>query len=144
MRIKDWMFGGSYESSPLADFGLMLLRGFLGSALAFGHGFGKLQNPERFLGSVGNLGLPFPTAFGWLVIAAEFFGGILLALGLLTRPAALLILCTMAVALTGVHFRDPFQKQELALLYGFGALVFLFAGAGRYGFDALIRGKGKR
>lgn len=140
MNIRDFLFGSSFESRPLADVGLMLLRVFAGLALAFGHGLGKLQAPDKFLASVPNLGFPMPTVFGWLAIFAEFFGGLLLALGLLTRPAAFLILCVMLTAFFGVHFNDPFQRQELALFHGFVAIAFLLAGSGRYGLDALIRG----
>lgn len=140
MNLKDVLFGGSFESRPLADAGLMFLRGFTGFGLMYGHGLGKLQSPERFLGAVGNLGLPLPTVFGWLAIFAEVFGGLLLALGLLTRPAAFLVLCVMLTAFFGVHRADPYIKAEPALMYGFIALAFLLAGSGRYGFDALIRG----
>jgi putative oxidoreductase len=140
MNLKDVLFGGSFESRPLGDVGLMLLRGFAGLALAFGHGLGKLQAPEKFLGMLGGLGIPFPGISGWLAILTEFFGGILLALGLLTRPTAFFILCVMLTAFFSVHINDPFQKQESALIYGFIALAFLIVGSGRYGFDALIRG----
>lgn len=140
MNVKDVLFGGSFESRPLADLGLMLLRGFAGFGMMFGHGLGKLQNPEKFLATTANLGFPAPSLFGWLAISAEFFGGLLLMLGLLTRPAAFMILCVMATAFFGVHRNDPFNRQELALLYGFVALAFLFVGSGRYGFDAMIRG----
>lgn len=144
MNLKDVLFGGSLESHPLADFGLMLLRGFTGFALAFQHGLGKLQAPDKFLGMVPNLGLPFPTVFGWLAIFAEFFCGLLLMLGLLTRPAAFFILCVMLTAYFGVHIADPYAKAEPALLYGFIALAFLLVGSGRYGVDALIRGGRRR
>lgn len=140
MNLKDVLFGGSLESRPLADAGLMLLRGFTGLGLAFGHGLGKLQAPDRFLSMIPNIGLPMPTVFGWLAIFTEFFGGLLLALGLLTRPAAFFILCLMLTAFFGVHSADPYVKAEPALMYGFIAIAFLFAGSGRYGFDALIRG----
>ncbi len=147
MSVKDFLFGSSLEARPLADFGLMLLRGFAGFGLALGHGLGKLQAPDRFLGMVPNLpnfaeyGISLPSAVGWVAIFTEVVGGVLLALGLLTRPAALLILCLMLVAFFGVHFgRDPYTRMEPALLYGFIAIAFLIIGSGRYGFDALLRG----
>jgi putative oxidoreductase len=37
------------------------------------------------------------------------------------------------------HAADPFARKELALLYGFVALMFLLIGSGRYGIDALLR-----
>lgn len=144
MRFKDFLFGGSIESSPLADVGLLVLRFAAGFALALQHGYGKLLDPNSFITkAVVPMGLPAPTIFGWLAIFAEFFGGILLALGLLTRPAAFLILGMMVTALVGVHAADPFGKQELAVLYGLIAVAFLLKGAGRYGFDALLRGNNR-
>ena len=72
----------------------------------------------------------------------ETFGGLLILLGLLTRPVALVLLVEMIVAYFMVHFRQgwiPLQnKGELALLY---ALVFLFLlgnGAGPASLDRLI------
>ncbi len=144
MRIKDFLFGGSIESSPLADVGLLVLRLATGFALALSHGYGKLLDPNRFISTaVAGLGLPAPTLFGWLAIFSEFFGGILLALGLLTRPAAFLVLGVMLTAFFGIHAADPFARKELALLYGLIAVAFLLKGSGRYGFDALLRGSGR-
>lgn len=140
MRVNEILFGGANTTSPLGDIGLTLLRVFLGLALALGHGLGKVQAPEKFLEGVSKLGLPLSTLFGWAAIGAEFLGGLLLALGLLTRPAAFMILCVMSVALGGVHWADPFAKKELAMHFGFGALAFLLFGSGRYGLDSLIRG----
>lgn len=80
-----------------------------------------------------------PAFMAWGATFAELGCGILLALGLFTRPAATLILFTMGVAFFGVHLNDPFGRQELALLYGFIALLFLLAGSGRFGVDTLIR-----
>lgn len=144
MRLKDFLFGGSIESSPVADFGLLVLRFATGFALALSHGYGKLLDPNRFInGAVAGLGFPAPTLFGWLAIFSEFFGGILLALGLLTRPAAFLVLGVMLTAYFGIHFNQTFDKQELAVLYGLIAIAFLLKGSGRYGFDALLRGSGR-
>ncbi len=140
MRVNEILFGGASTTSPLGDIGVTLLRVFLGLALAFGHGLGKVQAPEKFLEGVAKLGLPMSSLFGWAAIGAEFLGGLLLALGLLTRPAAFLILSVMLVAVGGVHWADPFAKKELALHFGFGALAFLFFGSGRYGLDSLVRG----
>ena len=73
---------------------------------------------------------------------AEFVGGLLLAAGLLTRPAATLIGVTMLVAVTTAHRSDPFfgggKSKEMALLYLTFALIFLFTGPGRFSVDRLI------
>lgn len=145
MRIKDFLFGSSIESSSLADIGLLILRLAIGFALALSHGYGKLLDPISFITkAVVPMGLPAPTIFGWLAIFSEFFGGILLALGLLTRPASFLVLCFMLTAFFGIHANDPFSgNKELAFMYGLIAFAFLLKGSGRYGFDALLRGNNR-
>jgi uncharacterized membrane protein YphA (DoxX/SURF4 family) len=77
-------------------------------------------------------------------ILGEFIGGILLALGLLTRPAALWIILVMGGAAFHVHLGDPLfstggAAKEMALLYFAPALCFLLTGSGRTGIDRAIR-----
>jgi putative oxidoreductase len=76
--------------------------------------------------------------FAWSAAAAETVGGLLLAIGLLTRPSAFFIICTMTVAVVFQHANDPFTGKERALLFGAIALCFLFTGAGRWSIDAAI------
>lgn len=140
MTVRSLFFG----TGP-ADFGLMIVRVFAGLSLAFAHGMGKLPPSEQFVTGVRGMGFPAPEAFAWLAALSEFAGGLLLALGLLTRPAALAIAITMGVAAFITHASDPFQKKELALFFLAVALCFLFSGAGKYSVDAAISGsKGTR
>ncbi len=135
--MKKWIFGGSGGASFAADLGLCALRVLAGLGLAFGHGIKKLPPPDGFVKSVAGMGMPGFMAWG--ATFAELGCGILLALGLFTRPAATLILITMGVAFFGVHLRQPFGRQELALLYGFIAFLFFLAGPGRLSVDHLIK-----
>jgi putative oxidoreductase len=74
--------------------------------------------------------------------SAEFFGGVALILGLLTRPAAAINAVTMLVALFWVHWGKGFFldthgiEYALALLSANVALIFI--GGGKYSLDALI------
>ncbi len=138
-QIKKLLFGGFETQNRLGDFGLLLLRLFTGLALSFAHGMGKVPPNEQFIQGVSNLGFPMPYFFAWCAAFAEFFGGMLLAIGLFTRPSAFLIAVTMGVAAFVAHAADPFQRKEMALLFFFIALAFLFMGSGRYGIDNLIR-----
>lgn len=138
-RLASVFFGGDGGGSTVADLGLLLLRVLTGLMLAFAHGVDKLPPSERFLASVGELGLPLPVAFAWAAGLAEFLGGILLAVGLLTRPAAFFIACTMATAAFLRHAPDPFTDKEKALLYLAVALFFVIAGSGRFGIDEWFR-----
>lgn len=141
MNPKTILFGGDEFSGRFGNIGLALLRVFAGLALAFGHGIGKVPPSAGFVEGVGKLGFPAPGFFAWAAGLSEFAGGLLLAPGLLTRPAAFFILFTMLVAGFIRHAADPFAVKEKAFLYAFVALLFLLAGAGKYSLDALIRRK---
>lgn len=129
---------------PVSDgnLGLLFFRLFLGIGMAT-HGIPKLQAGAEMWkglgGAMGGLGVPGPAVFwGFMAAFAEGVGAILLALGAFTRLAAFLVAFAMAVAAFVVHASDPFAGKEMALLYFFGALLFLFKGAGRYSVDAVV------
>lgn len=136
--IKKILFGGQRDLSFAANLGSLLLRVFTGLALMFGHGMAKIQDPSGIIGGAGKLGFPMPTFFGWAAALSEFAGAGLLVLGLFTRVSSFFVATTMTVAFIGVHFSDPFEKQEKALLYLFIALLFVLKGAGDWSVDALI------
>ncbi|MEI9948538.1 MAG: DoxX family protein [Pseudomonadota bacterium] len=117
------------------DLAFLALRLSFGSALALSHGLGKLEAPTQFILGLTKRGFPLPTLFGWAALLSEFAGGILLALGLLTRPAAAFVLITLTVAALDIHSGDPFAKRELALAYAAVALTLLIAGPGRFSLD---------
>ena len=77
--------------------------------------------------------------------AIEFFGGLLIAVGLATRIAALLASGEMAVAYFMAHAPGGFwpivNKGELAVVYCFLFLLIATLGGGRYSIDALIRSR---
>lgn len=133
------LIGDTALASPAADVGRLLLRVTAGLSLALAHGLNKLPPSDRFLGRVAEMGFPAPEVFAWLAAFAEFGGGLLLALGLLTRPAAFLVAGNMAVVVFLAHAGDPFGDREDGLLFGVIALFFALAGAGRYSLDAVLR-----
>lgn len=122
------------------DLGLLLLRLGVGGLMAVSHGFGKIQTlfaggPYQWADPIGlGPGLSLALAAG-----AEFFGGLLIAVGLLTRLATLPLAFTMLVAVFVVHAGDPFQKQEFGLLYLIPFLTLLLTGAGRWSLDHWLR-----
>ncbi len=124
--------------APPTDLGLLVLRVVAGLALAVLHGAGKFPPPDWFVGAVGQMGLPAPGLFAWLGAIAELGGGILLAIGLLTRPVAIFVFFHFLFVIFMAHAGDPFGDRELAIL--FAAVVFLFAaaGPGRYSVDAAL------
>src|SRR3712207_649516 len=142
--LRDILIGGAGGRSPLADAGLAVLRVTAGFLMAYGHGLGKVKDPSMIIKGAGGLGFPAPTFFGWMAALSELGGGIPLALGLATRPAGFLLACTMATAAFMAHARDPLARKEMALLYLAIAVLFVLTGSGRFGLDALLRGRGPR
>ena len=75
----------------------------------------------------------------------EFFGGMMLLIGLLTRPVAFILCGEMAVAYFRTHAPRAFfpivNRGELAVVLCFLFLYFAFAGGGSVSVDALIRGR---
>ena len=129
------------------DLGLLILRIGIGIMEAWVHGWPKLVGgPERWkkLGAAVELvGIHFlPTFWGFCAMAAEFGGGILLVLGLFTRPAAAFILVTMCVA-SGRHLSRGEGISEASHAIELGVVMgsLLFLGPGRYSLDARLRGR---
>ncbi len=129
------------------DFGLLVARVGFGVYMALSHGLGKIQNPAGMAPRLEQLGLPLPTAMSWAAGLVEFFGAILLTLGLVTRPAAIALAGAMSVAAFVYHSNDPWflsggpQSREPAMLFLFAFLLFAFAGAGRFSLDRFLRKK---
>jgi len=71
----------------------------------------------------------------------EFLGGLLLLLGLFTRPVAFLLSGQMATAYFMVHAPEGFwplvNQGELAVLYCFVFLYLAAAGGGKWSLDRL-------
>jgi len=142
---RECLLGGSVPGSVAADIGLTVPRIAAGLMLAIGHGWGKMPPSEGFIAGVEDLGFPLPILFAWLAGISEFFGGVLLALGLFTRPAAMMIAGTMFVAAFIRHWDDAFflggggASKEPAILYLIIALAFVLAGSRRFSIDRQLR-----
>ncbi len=137
--VKCSLFKRCVMENAWCEIGITLLRIFAGLSLAFAHGIHKIPPPEQFVEMIEGMGFPLPFLFSWCAGLAEFLGGLLLAFGLLTRPAALFILFTMGVAGFIAHSTDPYEVKELAFTYGFIALMFLMIGSGRFGLDRFLQ-----
>lgn len=131
------------NDSALTSFGLLVLRLFFGLTMLLHHGWDKLQKFNDLAPSFPDpLGVGHTTSFA-LTLLAEVVAAALLALGLLTRFAALVLAFEMGVAFVAVHkmaLSGP-MPGELAFVY-FGAyLTLLFAGAGKISADKVLFGK---
>ena len=129
-----------HKLNKYRDAGLLILRIGIG-ILFIRHGYVKLSGgPETWTGlghALSALGIGFaPTFMGLLAALSEFVGGILLILGLLTRPACFFLLCTMVVA-TSMHLANGDPRQIFSQPLGLAILFFslLFIGPGKYSLD---------
>ena len=137
----------STATAPRIDAGLAILRLVVG-AIFIAHGAQKLFvfGLGGATGAFGQMGVPLPAVTAPLVAFVEFFGGIALVLGLLTRLAALGVAAVAAgailfVKLAGGFFAPNGFEFELALLGG--ALALALAGAGAFSIDhAIARRRG--
>lgn len=91
--------------------------------------------------SYGGIFAVAPIFFAWMGAFSEAVGGLFLMLGLKTRTASFLIMCTMLVAI----FMQKWDKGIWAMLPAIGflwvAIYNLFLGSGRFGIDYLISKK---
>ncbi|MBP1844013.1 putative oxidoreductase [Rhizobium petrolearium] len=104
------------------------------------HGFGKITNPFGTIAMVEGLGF-YPGVF-WspLLAATEFFGGILVTIGLFTRPASF---AAMIVLLVTVYFHGIVQNQglmgaEKSILWAAIFLFFAIRGGNSHSVDARL------
>ena len=110
-------------------------------------GWGKMHNIGKIVVFFASLNIPFPSVNAHFVAGLEFFGGILLILGLATRFTGFLLAGNMLVAYwTADHealvsfFSDPgkfYAADPYTFL--FASLIALIFGAGFFSVDALLK-----
>ncbi len=139
MSLRTLLFS-SGDTPSSTDLGLLVLRVGTGLMLAFAHGLGKIPPSLDFVESTAGMGFPLPGLFAWAASLSEFAGGLLIAAGLLTRPAAFFVGSTMAVAFLFVHggALTGEGNGELAFVYLIVAITLMITGAGRYYLDQVI------
>jgi putative oxidoreductase len=105
-------------------------------------GWGKLNNLPQMIQNFTEWGIPFPTILTPFVSGVEFFGGILLMLGLFTRIPAAMLAVVMLVAIKSAKWENV---DSLETLLGFeettyfAAFLWLaIAGPGAASLDRLL------
>ena len=133
---------GNHLQSPLLLFMRIVFGGQLIQA-----GWGKLMHIDKPIGYFRDLGIPFPVENAWLVGFTETFGGMFLALGLLSRLTMIPLIINFTVAyitteqdalhkLLSLDTDDFFGAAPFLFLYA--AIIVLTFGPGAYSLDYLI------
>jgi len=135
-----------YTSASSMQVALLILRIGIGVIFMM-HGWPKISGGvdtwSGIGGAMGVVGLNFAPAFwGFMAAFAEFFGGLLLVLGFLTRPAAAIMFITMLVAAL-MHIQQG--DAITSILHPLKGLVvflsLLISGAGKYSIDRVFARK---
>ncbi|MGF9564451.1 DoxX family protein [Neorhizobium sp. JUb45] len=104
------------------------------------HGFPKIMDPYKAVGLVEGLGF-YPGAF-WspLLSFTEFFAGILIAVGFLTRPAAVAatVILLVTVYAHWVHMGQGYSGAEKSILWVAMTIFFAVRGANSQSIDAKL------
>mgnify|MGYP000894806353 FL=1 len=122
--------------SPLAE---TLLRLVTGGMLAV-HGWPKITNPLGATAMVERIGLAPASAWSVLLSVTEFFGGLLLAIGLFTRPVAIATFIQMLVV---IYFHwlvrgQGYAGSEFPIMWAACLFFFVARGANAWTVDARL------
>lgn len=133
-RFWLWDIPASEEQQALAN---LFLRIFIGFVMLT-HGFAKIANYATLSTNFFDpLGIGSAASVS-LSIFAEVVCSFLLILGLLTRPAALVLVVNMTVAAFLVHSEHLFSQRELALMYLAIYIVITVSGGSKYSLDRIL------
>ena len=128
--MKKWIeryFGISGKASLLQSPFLLAVRLYWGWQFTQ-TGWGKLHNMAKITDYFTSLNIPFPAASAHFIAGLEFFGGLLLILGLGTRLVGLLLAANMLVAYwTADHDAFVSILSDPGKFYVADPYTFLFA-----------------
>jgi len=128
----------STRTAPWAfNLSLFILRVGLG-LLMIPHGYGKMVNfSARSANFMDFLGLGSSLSLA-LVIFAEFFCALFVAIGLFTRLTVVPLVITMVVAVFKAHDADIFGEGERGMLFLIAAVVIMLCGPGKASVDGIM------
>ena len=134
-----------HSIDPFGINALVIIRIFAGILI---HIHGKMLFDAQIMHGMAeslskDMGMPFPLLMAYLAKGSEFFGGLFLALGLLTRFVTIPLTITMAVAAFVAHHGQITGDGEHAFLFLLIFLAFFFIGSGKWSVDYLVKSRMK-
>ena len=133
--------------STLSNSGALVIRLTAGLFIAGFHGWHKLAQGLAYvqhgshwplLDDVQGIGLPFPVIGAFAATVTQLLGGLAVAAGFLTRPAAFAVATSLVVAAYSNFLSN--KDNQLALLYCLLFAGFALYGGGRYSIDERLSG----
>lgn len=137
------------DSTPtMTDAALLVGRVFIGVCFVI-HALGKLGvvgggNMDGFAAWLADLGVPMPHVQARMAMLSELVGGAMLAVGLFTRPACVVLIFTMIVAGVVGHkgagyliTNDP-PGAEYTINLAIVCVMFVLLGPGAWSLDAAL------
>ncbi|GLX80991.1 DoxX family protein [Thalassotalea eurytherma] len=144
MSITNTLKRITNSEQSLSTMPLRLIAGIIFTAhgaqklFAWFGGYG-LQGTGQWMDSIG---LSPGYLMALMAGSAEFFGGLLLIAGLLTRPTSFVLAITMVVAIFSVHFENGLfmsaNGYEFALILLAASVSLVISGAGKLSLDNLL------
>ena len=128
----------------LPETSYLVLRFSVGIMMCYYHGWSKLIADSSRWERLGNnltqwIGFDMLTVpLGFMAAFSESIGALFIAFGLLTRPAAFLLVFTMLVASSKKLLEAGIDGSELPILFLILSLVILFKGSGKYSLDRIF------
>ena len=160
VMIEKMTSAGSRARSALAPWAPIPLRLIVGYGF-LQHGFVKIaRGPDSFAAILHALGVPAPNFMAWVSILTELLGGLAILVGGLVTIASIPMATLLFVAIFTVHLPNGFSSVKLVavtaagpqfgpvgyevnLLYLACLAALVFAGAGRFSLDSLLKTKEK-
>lgn len=148
-QLRQFLFGTSIGDNKVMNIGWLLFRLHVGLSIAIHAGWPKMNTmaaPGWFTDQVAGLGFTFPSPEFWAATASwgEFVGGILIAVGLFTRFAALqLAFQFFIIAFLWYENPEPVTGMYFQQLFFWCYVLITFSGGGKYSLDKLIMNRQK-
>jgi len=125
---------------PLALFVMRLSLGVIMVAHGYQNTFRHLHDHVHLVASLG-----LPAWLGYVSSFTELLGGLLILVGLFTRPAAFAVCIDLVVAIWKIHWHNGLMAEhgyEFPLAIATIAFALIFFGGGQIAIDHVLRGGG--